>query len=33
MDHSGFWHNQTYKPSWVFDENEYQVYNKMHTSE
>ncbi len=33
MGHPGFWHNQTYEPSRVFNENEYQVYNEMHTNE
>ena len=32
MDHLGFWHNQTYESSGVFNKNEYQVYNEMHTS-
>ena len=32
MRHPGFWHNQTFEPSCVYNENEKQVYNKMYTS-
>ena len=32
MAHPGFLHNQTYEPSCIYNENEQQVYNKMHTS-
>ena len=33
MGHPGFRHNQTYKPSCVYNENEHRVYNEMHTGE
>ena len=33
IDHPGFWHNQNYEPSYIFNENKYQVYNKIHTGE
>ena len=33
MRHPGFWHNQTFKPSCVYNKNEEQVYNEMHTGE
>ena len=33
IGHPGFWHNQTYKPSCVYNENEHRVYNEMHTGE
>ena len=29
--HPGFWHNQTFEPSRVYNENEEQIYNEMHT--
>ena len=29
--HPGFQHNQIFKPSCVYNENEEQVYNEMHT--
>ena len=32
MKHPGFWHNQTFEPSCIYNENEERVYNKMHTS-
>ena len=32
MSHAGFWHNQTYKPSCVFNENEHRVYNEIYTN-
>lgn len=28
----GFWHNQIYEPSYVFEESENQVYNEMYTN-
>ncbi len=28
-----FWHNQIYKPSRIYIENDQQVYNEMHTGE
>ena len=31
MGHPGFWHNQTYEPSCVFNKNEHRVYNEMHS--
>ena len=31
MKHPGFRHNQTFEPSYVYNENEERVYNKMHT--
>ena len=31
--HLGFWHNQIYKSFYIYNENEQQVYNKMHTGE
>ncbi len=33
MGHPGFWHNQTYEPSCIYNENERQIYNEMHTGE
>ena len=33
MGYPGFWHNQTYEPSCIYNENEHQVYNEMHTGE
>ena len=33
MGHPDFVYNQIYKFSRVFNENEHQVYNKIHTSE
>ncbi len=33
IDYPGFWYNQTYKLSYIFNENEHWVYNKMHTGE
>ncbi len=33
MGHPGFWHNQIYEPSCIYNENERRVYNEMHTSE
>ncbi len=33
MKHPGFWYNQIYKPSRIYNENERQVYNKMHIGE
>ena len=29
--HPNFWHNQTFEPSHVYNENEERVYNEMHT--
>lgn len=29
--HLGFWHNQIYKFSLIYNKNEDQIYNKMHT--
>lgn len=29
--HPGFWHNQIYEPSCIYNENEDRVYNEMHT--
>ena len=31
IKHPGFWHNQTFEPSRIYNENEEQVYIKMHT--
>ena len=31
MKYPGFWHNQTFESSCVYNENEEQVYNEMHT--
>ena len=28
-----FWYNQTYEPSYLYNKNEHQVYNKMYTGE
>ena len=33
MGHSDFQHNQTYKPYCVYNQNEDQVYNEMHTGD
>ncbi len=33
MRYLSFWHNQIYKPSRIYNENEQQVYNEMHTDE
>ncbi len=33
MGHPGFWHNQIYEPSCIYNENERQVYNEIHTGE
>ena len=33
MAYPGFWHNKTYEPSRIYNENEQQVYNEMYTSE
>ena len=33
MGHLGFWHNQTYEPFCVYNENEHQAYNEIHTGE
>ena len=33
MGHPSFWHNPIYKPFFVFNQNEYQVYNEMYTGE
>ncbi len=33
MGYPGFRHNQTYKPSHIYNENERQAYNEMHTDE
>ena len=33
IGHLGFWHNQTYEPSCVYNENEHRVYNEMHIGE
>ena len=30
MRHPEFWHNQIFEPSHSYNENEEQVYNKMH---
>lgn len=30
VKHPGFCHNQTYKPSYIYNENKDQVYNEMH---
>ena len=30
IDLPGFWYNQIYEPFYVFNENEHQVYNKIH---
>lgn len=30
MTHPGFSYNQTYKPLYIYNENEHQVSNKMH---
>ena len=32
MSHTNFQHNQIYEHLYVFNENEYQVYNKIYTS-
>ena len=32
MRHPDFWHNQTFEPSCVYNENEEQVYNEIHFS-
>ena len=32
MGHPGFWQNQTYEPSYVYNKNKHQVYNEMHTN-
>ena len=32
IEYPGFWYNQTYELSHIYNENEQQVYNKMHTS-
>ena len=31
MRHRRFWHNQIFEPSRVYNENEEQIYNEMHT--
>ena len=31
MRHLNFWYNQTFEPSRVYNKNEEQVYNEMHT--
>ena len=31
MRHPGFWHNQTFEPSYIYNENEKRVYNEMYT--
>ena len=31
MRHPGFWYNQTFEPSHIYNKNEERVYNKMHT--
>ena len=31
MRHPGFWHNKTFEPSCIYNENEEQVNNEMHT--
>ena len=33
MVHPNFWHNQTYEPSYIYNENEQQVYNEIYTGE
>ncbi len=33
MGYPGYRHNQTTEPSRIFNENEHQVYNEMHTGE
>ncbi len=33
MGHPGFWHNQIYEPSRIYNENERRVYNEIHTGE
>ena len=30
MKYPGFWHNQIYKSSYIYNKNNLQVYNKMH---
>ena len=29
--HPDFWYNQTFEPSCIYNENEKQVYNEIHT--
>ncbi len=29
----GFWHTKIYELSYIYNENEHQVYNEMHTGE
>ncbi len=31
MGHLGFWKNQTYQPSRIYNQNDARVYNEMHT--
>lgn len=31
MGHPDFWNNKIYKSSCIFNENEYQIYNEIHT--
>ena len=31
MRHPGFWHNQIFEPSHIYNENEERVYNEMYT--
>lgn len=33
IGHPGFWHNHTYESSCIYNKNDQQVYNKMHTNE
>ena len=33
MRHPGFWHNQTFEPFCVYNDNDERVYNEMHTGE
>ena len=30
MAHPGFWYNQIYEPSHIYNENEQQVYNEIY---
>ncbi len=33
IGHPRFWHNQIYKPSRIYNENDQQVYNEMYLGE